>query len=90
MVYHTNNKLSDIVIDSEDIGNAISDLDLNEAHEHDMTSIHKLKMCGDSIHKPLEYTSWASLSDEPFSIRMEKGQCSANSQKRWLTNLEKS
>ena len=57
MVYHTNYKLSDIVIDSEDIGNAISDLDLNEAHEHDMTSIHKLKMCGDSIHKPLEYTS---------------------------------
>lgn len=57
MVYHTNNKLSDIVIDSEDIGNAISDLDLNEVHEHDMTSIHKLKMCGDSIHKPLEYTS---------------------------------
>ena len=55
LVYHTNEKLSDIVFNSEDIGKIISGLDPNKARGHDMISIRMLKMCGESIHKPLEY-----------------------------------
>ena len=43
LVYHTNEKLSDIVFNSEDIGKIISGLDPNKAHGHD---IRMLKMCG--------------------------------------------
>ena len=43
LVYHTNEKLSYIVFNSEDIGKVISDLDPNKAHGHDMISIRMLK-----------------------------------------------
>ena len=55
LVYHAIKKLSDIVFNREDIGKVISGLDPNKAHGHDMISIRMLKMCGESIHKPLEY-----------------------------------
>ena len=44
-------KLSDIVFNSDDIGKVISALDPNKAHGH--ISIRMLKICGQSIHKPL-------------------------------------
>ena len=65
LVYHTNEKLSDIVFTSDDIGKVISDLDPNKAHRH-MISIHTLKFCGESIHKPLESISRASLYVKSF------------------------
>ena len=36
LVYHTNEKLSDIVFNSEDIATVISGLDPNKAHGHDI------------------------------------------------------
>ena len=36
LVYHTNEKLSDIVFNSEDIVKVISGLDPNKAHGHDI------------------------------------------------------
>ena len=63
MVYHTNEKLTDIVFNSEDIGKVILGLDPNKAHRHDMISIRMLKVCGESINKLLDYTFWASLND---------------------------
>ena len=48
-------KLSDIVFNSKDIAIVISDVDPNKTHGHDMISIFMLKICGESIHKPLEY-----------------------------------
>ena len=52
MVYHANEKLSDIVFNSEDVGKVISGLDPNKAGGHDMISIRMPKICGESIHKP--------------------------------------
>ena len=46
LAYHTNEKLSNIVFNSEDIDKVISGLDPNKAHGHDMISIRMLKMCG--------------------------------------------
>ena len=52
LVYHANEKLSNIVFNSEDVGKVISGLDPNKAGGHDMISIRMPKMCGESIHKP--------------------------------------
>ena len=46
LAYHTNEKLSNIVFNSEDIDKVISGLDPNKAHGHDMISIRMLKMFG--------------------------------------------
>ena len=37
-----------------------------------MISVHMLKMCGESIHKPLKYIFQASLNDERFLSEWEK------------------
>ena len=37
-----------------------------------MINIRMLKMCGESIHKPLEYIFQASLNDERFSSEWKK------------------
>ena len=66
MVYHTNEKLSDIVINSENIVKVISSLIPNKAHGYDIISIRMLKVCGKSIHKLLEYIFRASLKDKRF------------------------
>ena len=72
LVDHTNEKLSDIVLNSEEIGKVISDLDPNKAHGHTMISIRMLKMCGESIRKALEYIFRVSLNDERFSSEWKK------------------
>ena len=72
MVYHTDEKLSDIVFNSEDICKIISGLDPNKAREHDMISIRILKICGESIHKPLESIFRASLNDGRFPSEWKK------------------
>ena len=66
LVYHTNEKLSDIVFNSKDTGKVISGLDPNKAHGHDIISIRMLKMCAESIHELLEHIFRASLNDERF------------------------
>ena len=71
LVYYTNEKLSDIVFNSEDIGKIISGLDPNKPHGH-MISIRMLKMCDESIHKPLEYIFRVSLNDECFPSEWKK------------------
>ena len=67
-----NEKLSDLVFNSEDIGKVISGLDPSKAHGHDMISIRMIKMCGEFIHKPLEYIFRASLNDERFPPEWKK------------------
>ena len=83
LVYHTNEKLSDIVFNSQDIYKVISGLDPNKSHGHDMISIRMLKKWGESIHKPLKYIFRASLNDKGFPLEWKKGQCSASLQKRY-------
>ena len=50
----TNNLLLTISFTNDDIANIIKNLNLNKAHGFDMISICMLKVCCDSILKPLE------------------------------------
>ena len=72
LVYHTNEKLTDITFNSEDIAIVISGLDPNKAYGHDTISICILKICGEFIHEPLEYIFRASLCDECFPSEWKK------------------
>ena len=49
----TSKCLDSIHFSSSDIAKIISRLDLNKAHDHDMLSIQMIKICGNSIYKPL-------------------------------------
>ena len=49
----TNNLLSTISFTKDDIANIIKNINSNKAHTFDMISILMLKICGDSILKPL-------------------------------------
>ena len=47
--------ISSTSFSSNDIGKKIRNLSPNNVHGHDMmTSIHMIKICGESISKPLE------------------------------------
>ena len=50
----TENSLANCHFPKKDILQIIRNLDLNKAHGHDMISIRTLKLCSDSICKPLE------------------------------------
>ena len=50
----THNLLSSFQFTGDEIKSVINKLDPNKAHGHDLTSIRMIKLCGDSIHKPLE------------------------------------
>ena len=50
----TNKSLSSFQFTADDIKIIINKLDPNKAHDHDMISIRQIKLCGDSIYKPLE------------------------------------
>ena len=54
LIKQTENALSSINFHSDDIAKIIQKLDPNKAHGHDMISIHILKICGNSIYKPLQ------------------------------------
>ena len=49
----TNKCLDSLHFSSSDIAKIISHLDPNKAHGHDMLSIRMIKLCGNSICKPL-------------------------------------
>ena len=53
MIIFTDESLSNITFADKDIGRITSGLDPSKAHGHDMMSICMLKICGDSIYKPL-------------------------------------
>ena len=65
-------KISHSVFNSKGIGNIIRGLDPNKARRHDMIRICMLKMCGESIHKPLGYVFPASLNGECFPSEWRK------------------
>ena len=58
---------SNIIFTDNDVGRIISSLDPNKAHGHDMMSIRLLKICGNSINKPLGLIFRACLEHGIFS-----------------------
>ena len=64
--------LSNITFTDNDTGRIINSLDPNKAHSHDMMSIRMLKICGDSINKPLGLIFRACLEHGVFPQNWKK------------------
>ena len=68
----TNNLLSTISFTKNDIANIIRNLNPNKAHGFAMISIRMLKICGDSILKPLELIFKSCIESGKFPIEWKK------------------
>ena len=68
----TNNLLSTISFTIDDITKIIKNFNPNKAHGFDMISIHKLKICGDSILKPFELIFKSSIESGKIPIEWKK------------------
>ena len=53
----SNESLHSITFEINDIEKMIKNLEANKSHGHDMLSIRMLKLCGESIYKPLNLVS---------------------------------
>ena len=72
--FQTNKQLSSVTFSAvEDIGKIIQFLDHNKAHGHDNISIRMLKICGDTICKPLEMIYSQALTSGSFPSEWKKG-----------------
>ena len=67
-----NKLLSTISFTKDDIANIIKNLNPNKAHGFDMISIRMLKICGDSILKPLELFVKSCIESGKFSVEWKK------------------
>ena len=68
----TDKFISSILFSSNNIDRIIRDLDPNKAHDHDMRGIHMLKICGESISKPLEIISKSCIEKGQFPNEWKK------------------
>ena len=57
-----------------DILRVLKNLDINKAYEHDNLYIRIIKLCGDSIFKPLELIFWDGLKQGKYSSYSQKEQ----------------
>ena len=68
----TENVISSIDFGSDDIAQIIQKLDPNKSHGHDMISIHMLKICGNSIYKPLQLIFRSCIENGKFPSEWKK------------------
>ena len=68
----TENVISSIDFSSDDIAKIIQKLDSNKAHGHDMISICMLKICGNSIYKPLQLIFRSCTENGKFPSEWKK------------------
>ena len=64
--------LSSITFEINDIEKIIKNLDPNKSHGHHMLSIHMLKLCGESIYKPLNIIFKSCLKTGQFPSEWKK------------------
>ena len=64
----TNKVLSTVSFTKDDIAKIIQNLNPNKAHGFDMISIHMIKICGESILKPLELIFKSCLENGKYPI----------------------
>ena len=76
---YTDSVLTSIDFSVEQVSNIIKKLDPNKAHGHDKISQRMLKICGDSIKKPLAITLKNYLNERIFPNDWKKSKCSTNS-----------
>ena len=66
LVKRAENVICSINFGSDDIAKIIHNLDPNKAHGHDMISIHMLKICGNSIYKPIQLIFRSCIENGKF------------------------
>ena len=64
--------LSTVEFSTNDILKIIRNLNPNKVHGHDMISIRMLKVCDESICKPLGITFWSCLQNGKFPSEWKK------------------
>ena len=67
----TNKSLDTVNFSTDDISKIINNLDPNKAHGHDMLSIRMIKLCGNSIWKPLSIIFNDCLKEGNFPSNLE-------------------
>ena len=71
--YLTQSRLSWVIFSKDDIIKLIQNLDPNKAHGHDQISIRMLKLCSNSICKPLKIIFNQCLETSMFPNDWKKG-----------------
>ena len=69
---NTRESLTTIDFSNNDILKIIRNLDPNKAHGHDMISIRMVKICDDSICKPLKLIFQSCLESGKFPSKLKK------------------
>ena len=64
--FRTDKRLSSVTFSADDIEKVIQGLDHNKAHGHDNISICMLRICSDTICKPLEMIYSQTLTSGSF------------------------
>ena len=77
----TENSLSKCNFSKKYILQIIRNLDSNKAHGHDMISVRMLKLCGDSICKPLDLILKTCLRNGRFTLEWKKANVAPASKK---------
>ena len=81
----TNNCLCTISFNKDDIAKIIKNVDPNNFHCHDMISIRMLKICDESILKPLELIFKSCIEGGKFPIKWKKANAAPVHKKRQTT-----
>ena len=68
----TNKSLDSINFSTDDISKIINNLDLNKAHSDNMLGIRMIKLCANSICKPLSITFDDCLKEGKFPSHWKK------------------
>ena len=71
--YKADNLLLTVYFSVGDITKRLQNLDPSKAHGHDKINIHLLKLCGNSIFKPLELIFKQSMESGSFRSAWKKG-----------------
>ena len=77
----TENSLANCSFSNKDILQIIRNLDSNKAHDYDMISIRMLKLCGNSICKPLDLIFKTFLRNGRFLLKWKKANVAPNYKK---------
>ena len=85
----TETSLSVVGLSVEDIGKVIQNLNSNKAHGHDNISFLMLKICGDSIYKPLEIIFRQALLTGVVPSECKKGNIVPIDTKSGKQNIKK-
>ena len=80
-----NKSLDTVNFSTDDISKLINNLDPNKAHGHDMLSIQMIKLCGNSIWKPLSIIFNDCLKEGNFPSDWEKF-CTCSQERRQIVS----